>query len=548
MKKVIGKTLKILVAVALIAGAVYGGYRYTQARSQAEKVEEVSYTRIQASTGSLSQQVISTGSLNLPQVQQVKAPMDLKAEEILVQAGDAVEAGTPLLSLDRDKIEQTIKTLETDIAALDSEILSLAAKQSDTKSMTAGASGRVKAIYAAPGESIREVMERDGGLMLLSLDEKMKVTVPAQTGAAVGGTYTVQSGTSVYTGTVVRIEEGTMTLTFPDTKVLPGDTVQVVAGSAVLAQAQAEVNLPYLVTSFLDGTVGSVPAKLNGVHSRATKLLELDNLLWSDEYRDKVDQRADQWEELKKAKALLADPLIYAPAAGIISEVTAADGQEMIKDDTLLSLYVGNSFEMAVTVDELDIIKVKAGQQASLVMDALPEKTYQAEVSRISQVGQSSSGITGYGVTLKVSGDEQLKLGMNGTATILTGEQTGALLIPLAALQSDRQGSYVWLYREGVEATKEAPGVKTYVTTGLSDTDYAAVTSGLSSGDEVLVVRSAGAQSADPGMNFSMPGGGMGLPADGGFTMPAGGDGSFTRRTEGESQRPGGSTAPGGNR
>ena len=49
-------------------------------------------------------------------------------------------------------------------------------------------------------------------------------------------------------------------------------------------------------------------------------------------------------------------------------------------------------------------------------------------------------------------------------------------------------------------------------------------------------------------MNFSMPGGGMGLPAEGGFTMPAGGDGSFTRRTEGESQRPGGSTAPGGNR
>ena len=42
MKKVIGKTLKILVAVALIAGAVYGGYRYTQARSQAEKGEEVS--------------------------------------------------------------------------------------------------------------------------------------------------------------------------------------------------------------------------------------------------------------------------------------------------------------------------------------------------------------------------------------------------------------------------------------------------------------------------------------------------------------------------
>ena len=122
---------------------------------------------------------------------------------------------------------------------------------------------------------------------------------------------------------------------------------------------------------------------------------------------------------------------------------------------------------------------------------------------------------------------------MNGTATILTGEQTGALLIPLAALQSDRQGSYVWLYREGVEATREAPGIKTYVITGLSDTDYAAVTAGLSAGDEVLVVRSAGAQSAEPGMNFSMPGSG---------------EGTFRQRMEGEPQRPGNGTAPGGSR
>ena len=533
MKKAVGKTLKILVIIALAAGAVYGGYRYTQARGKSEQGEAISYTRVEARTGSLSQQVISTGSLNLPQVEQVKAPIDLKAEAILVQAGDAVEAGTPLLSLDRDSIEQVIKTLETGIAALDSEILSLAAKESDTRSLTAGAAGRVKAIYAAPGESIRKVMARDGGLMLLSLDEKMKVTVPAQTGAAIGGTYTVQSGASVYTGTVVRIEDNAMTLTFPDTKVLPGDTVQVVAGNAVLAQAQAEVNLPYLVTSFLDGTIGSIPVKLNGVHSRTTKLFELHHLQWSDEYRDKVRQRADQWEELIKAKALYADPMLYAPAAGILSEVTAEEGQEALKDDSLLTLYVGSVFEMAVMVDELDIIKVKPGQQASLVMDALPEKTYQAEVSRVSQIGQSSEGITGYGVTLRVSGDEQLKLGMNGTATILTGEQTGVLLVPLAALQSDRQGSYVWLYREGVEATREAPGIKTYVTTGLSDTDYAAVTAGLSAGDEVLVVRSAGAQSAEPGMNFSMPGSG---------------EGTFRQRMEGEPQRPGNGTAPGGSR
>lgn len=550
MKKTIGKILKSLMILAVVAGLSYGGYSYVQAGNQTQTGSEPSYTRISASTGSLSQQVSSTGSLTIPDVTQIKAPVDISPQEVLVQAGDQVSRGDPILSLDTQALGQTVKDLETSIAALDSEILSLASRQSDTASISAGASGRVKAIYAKAGESIAEVMARDGGLALLSLDGLMKVDIPAQAGVGIGDSYTIQYGSLQYTGTVSAADAQSMRITFSDSKVLPGDEVKVISGSAIVAGAQAEVNLPYLVASFLQGQIKSVPAAINGVTSRSTRLIELSNLAFSDDYLQKVEERADRWEQLSQAKALLQDPFVYAQEPGIVSELGAMNGQMALKDETLVSLYVGSSFDMTVTVDELDITKVKKDQQATLVMDALPGSIYQAQVSRISQLGQSSGGITGYQVTLKVKGDNQLKLGMNGTATILTGEQQNALLIPLSALQSDKQGSYVWLYQEGYEASKEAPGVKTYVTTGLSDTDYVTIQSGLGQGDEVLVVRTAATGTEGQEMNFTMPGG-MGLPAegmmqpgdqttrqrqDGGGAFPGGG-GSF----------PGGGTAPGGN-
>ena len=129
---------------------------------------------------------------------------------------------------------------------------------------------------------------------------------------------------------------------------------------------------------------------------------------------------------------------------------------------------------------------------------------------------------------------------MNGTATIMTGEQSGALLIPLSALQSDKQGSYVWLYSENYTATKEAPGLKNYVTTGLSDADYVAVLSGLSLGDEVLVVRTASSAAGETNNRFNRTDGGMTMPMniDGGNRNSPGSGGNFPG---------GGSGRPGGN-
>ena len=138
--------------------------------------------------------------------------------------------------------------------------------------------------------------------------------------------------------------------------------------------------------------------------------------------------------------------------------------------------------------------------------------------------------MTVYDVTLTVEGDERLKLGMNGTATILVEERENVLLVPITALNTSRGESYVWLKSDA--AADGEPGVRTTVETGLSDENYAEVLSGLSEGDVVLITREASTStdSRENGMGGMMMDFGGGMPGgafDGGAAPaggPAGGD------------------------
>lgn len=174
---------------------------------------------------------------------------------------------------------------------------------------------------------------------------------------------------------------------------------------------------------------------------------------------------------------------------------------------------------MVISVDELDIISVTVGQNVDIAMDAIEDKTYPAKVTKVSQIGTASGGVTVYNVTLTIEGDERLRFGMNGTATIHIEERNDVILVPLTALNASRGQSYVWLKSE--DAADGEPGVRTMVETGLSDENYAQVISGLNEGDVILITREA--DSSDTESRFGNFGGGnmMNFGSFGGGSMPS---------------------------
>lgn len=515
------RTFKVIITLVLIAGIGYFGY--TALRRQEVQAESSaqgsSYSMVDVTTGSLSQSVVSTGSLTMKNTLSVKAPLDITVDSILVEAGDAVHTGDKLLEVNIDALSDSLALLEDELDTQEQTLVDLSGDYDETISIKAPVAGRVKALYVTAGEYLQDAVSQEGKAVLLSTNGLMTATFSGVSGLDPLSEIDVSSAGTTYAATLARLKGDTAIVTFSDRKVMPGDTVQLLLDDQVLGESVAQIDMPYAVTSEEDGLISSVTAKINAQVARNAVLLKLTNPMLSKDYTAAVEAQKQAADKVAQARALLLDPVIYAQEDGIISSITAKVGTAFTANAEILSMYTGNDMQMDISVDELDIIHVKEGQSANLVMDALSDTPYIAAVSRISQLGTASAGITNYTVTLDLTKDEQLKLGMNGTATISVGEQAG-LLLPLSAVQSDARSSYVWLYEEGHVQTSDEPGIKTYVTTGLSNADYAVVTSGLSQGSQVLVVRSAvnaatTQQSVSPGM---MPGG---MPSEG-FTMPEG--------------------------
>lgn len=499
--KVLKRILKTLLMFAIIAGLGVLGLRWYQQREKTvvASSETVAYVPVTVSTGSLTKSVTGTGSIRIKETADVTVPFAVTVDEMLVQSGERVEVGTPVARVDITALKETIHAINEEVATLDSSIASLAAAYTGEATVKTSASGRIKQLFVKPGDMTSTIMEEYGGLAVLSGDGKMRVTIPAQ-GLVLDQTVSVKDGSYTYTGKVDKVENELAEITFSDTRTLPGEDVAVELNGVTIATGKAEINMPFTVSTTMDGYVSNVRKKVNAQVSRNTVLFDVTHIPADTEYDTLIRQREEKLAALTSAREVLFSGVICADVSGIVN-TTAEAGTVVEAGSSLANAYAGDAMQMTISVDELDIIYVTKGQQVSLAMDAVSEKTYTATVSYISQIGSSSSGVTNYSVVLDVDGDSLLKIGMNGTATIVVDQVENAVLVPLSAINTGRNGSYVWRYTETPEA--EMPGEQVYITTGLSDADYAQVTSGLNAGDVVLITRTSAVSDQKNGNSFS---------------------------------------------
>lgn len=543
MKKALKIILKILVWCAVIGGLGYGGYRFYISRQVTSAADSaaVTYTKVQISTGDLGKTVTGTGTLSISKTEDVAVTFPVTVTNVRVAAGEQVHTGDPVMDVDISALKTAIATLESDLATTEDSLTQLARSYQDEAELKLPAAARIKKIYGNVGDLVQDVMKEYDALAVLSMDGKMKVSVP-KGDLEVGSAVTVLDGGVKYAGVVQSMEGDMAVITFADTKTLEGASVEVTKNSASLGTGEAQINLPFYFTTTTQGRIAKVGYAVNNKPNRNAVLFSLTQVPVSSEYDTLMTKRQQTMDHIKAAKDVLASGVISAPIDGIVSSVTEASQTDAAANTVLASLYVGDAKQMVISVDELDIINVEAGQSVTIAMDAVTDKTYDATVSHISQIGTTSSGVTTYPVTLSIQGDEQLKIGMNGTATIHVLDVTGAVLVPITALNTSKEGQYVWLYDESVSGESGEPGVKTFVTTGLSSDAYAEVKSGLKAGDYVMITRSANTNTTNRFMGLE------GMPAmvqDGQAPTFEGGQGTFPGGGTRDSNQGGGFQRPG---
>jgi HlyD family secretion protein len=250
--------------------------------------------------------------------------------------------------------------------------------------------------------------------------------------------------------------------------------------------------------------------------------LENDNLYT--ELSDTKTNLANALEDLTDIKNDISFYTIASPIDGIITEINVNAGDYVRAETTIAKVVNNNNIEFSIDIDELDISDVKLGQEVLVTIDALKAtkvKPLSGSISVIALEGNTSNDVTTYPVTISLQGNDNIKIGMNANAEIITQKKENVLMLPVEAITTRKNKQYV---------TKK-DGTSTEVQVGLYNEDNIEIISGLSEGDSVLLPE---IKLSTPNTKASVSG--MGMPFQGGAQIRTFTNGSGNQYRQGGSK------------
>lgn len=298
----------------------------------------------EVTSGSITTSVSGSGTLVSAEAEPVTLPEGVEIETCLVSSGDRVQQGDALATVDPNSVLTTLAETQEQLNELDEQ---LEAKEDDTPpaEISAGVSGRVKQIYASADDSVGAVMAEWGSLMLLSLDGKMAVDLPASDAVTPGETVTVTlSDGSTEDGAIAERNSDKMVVTLTDNGPVNGDTVSVQAeDGSDLGSGELYIHSPLAITGY-SGTVSSVKVSENETVSASTTLLKLTDLGHTAEYQALLIQRQELAEQLQTLNALYQNNVITAAFDGTVSSVAGEENSgSSVSDSSITASYSGGS-------------------------------------------------------------------------------------------------------------------------------------------------------------------------------------------------------------
>jgi len=272
-------------------------------------------------TGTVRTTLRGGGTLVTEGIEEVNLPTGVKITEFLVKNGDDVKAGTPLAAVDKVSVMTAITSVTETMDYLQEEMKSAKnEKVSSTVAATAG--GRVKKVFAQKGDSVQEVMLRDGALALLSLDGLMAVEIEKKLDILTGDTVTVTlADEAEVTGRIASNLDGVIVITIEDEGYEIGQSVTVTGkDGSEIGTGELYVHNAWTASAF-SGVIQSAPAKEETKVSSGATLFTLTET----DFRGKLEYLSSlhrEYEELMQELFQMHNSgIIAAPCNGTISGI-----------------------------------------------------------------------------------------------------------------------------------------------------------------------------------------------------------------------------------
>lgn len=480
-RRVIAAVIAVLAVSAVVVAVVYTGSRAT----------EVSVADV--SRGDLSVTVSASGKISADDRIDLYPPTAGVIETIEVEDGARVTAGQVIATLDPAPVEAQLAQAEAAYAG------AVAQRDAAARAVPGPADRQAAAAAVEAARSAYEV----ANLRYEAAKAGLGAPSPADIAQAEGAVALAEAALAA---------AGTAYDTFYETVYLPAPqprdpALETALAALTLARDQAAATLAgarqalAAVTAAADNEAAIAAAKLArdqayaaflGAVSQRDALAKASSvgsalaaadaaIAAADKARDLASDTLDATTIVAPVDGVLIYSAISNPLTGQVTGKPVA-GSSVSPAASPFSVVDFGEVTFTAQVDEADVSRVSAGMEATIVLDGVPDATYETVVARVEpQSVLTPTGGTAFPVVFLVSNtDGAVLIGMNGSVEVRVETIEDVITMPVEALSEDRSGSYVFVVREGVARRLEIEIGR------LTDT-LVEVKRGLSEGDQVIV-------------------------------------------------------------
>ena len=221
--------------------------------------------------------------------------------------------------------------------------------------------------------------------------------------------------------------------------------------------------------------------KLQNQFARAQTLAK-EQLIAASDY----DQIRFDLENARAANRLanleLSYAAVQAPISGVVASVTPKPGNFVQINTPIVRIVDTRTLEAVLNVPERELATMQAGLPVSLRVDALPGRTFDGVIDRVSPVVDAGSGT--FRVIASFDSGGLLQPGMFGRVSIDYDKRANATAVPRSALLESGSEAAVFVVRDG-------KAVRVPVELGYLDGQWAEVRKGVEVGEQVVIAGKA---------------------------------------------------------
>lgn len=352
-----------------------------------------------------------------------------KVKELSVKEGDHINAGAAVATL----YDDSYMKLRIPFNEVDAESIQTGA------AATVSVIGSGDTIYGTVKEKSSSAVSTDAHAKVVYVT--VEVTNPGALTTNDYGSAEINGVACANTAQFEYVSEGTITSTASGTL----ENLNIAVGDYVYSGQK----VGYVKYDNQNSTMSNAQLSYNDAVLALEKQV-LQNDTFSQDSSIKNAQLALDDAELgiEKAQDAVDDYVVEAPIEGTVVKKNSKAGDTIDSSnatDPLCVIYDLSSVKFSIDVDETEIALIKTGQKATVTADAV-EGEFEGVVTKVPVDGVNENGVTTYTIEIQIENYGDLLPGMNVDAEIVVEEADNVIAVPV---NSVNRGNIVFVKDDG---------------------------------------------------------------------------------------------------